>query len=237
MLTQEELQAENAELKSEVARLRDIITTYSTQDMENIGSKDNPLLDSRASSTFVSTKSDDCASLNVTIKSLKSEIALDIDSIQMDLLALDKFDTELSRPFKDGIQVIKKSVDRMNTSVEHRSPSRLQCTWDDRLGDVLKSPNRLLNMTNQSGEINSKLNSIKKQHEKQRSRLNDLKPVQKRANIPRSGNSSMPPPGRSKTRVANRKRCQICTLLLSKGQSTAYCTIHGSAKLSRFIRF
>ena len=93
--------------------------------MENIGSKDNPLLDSRASSTFVSTKSDDCASLNVTIKSLKSEIELDIDSIQMDLLALDKFDTELSRPFKDGIQVIKKSVDRMNTSVEHRSPSRL----------------------------------------------------------------------------------------------------------------
>ena len=81
MLTQEELQAENAELRSEVARLRDIITTYSTYDMENDAGKDNPLLDSRASSTFVSTKSGDCSSLNVTIKSLKSEIELDIDSI------------------------------------------------------------------------------------------------------------------------------------------------------------
>ena len=125
----------------------------------------------------------------------------------------------------------------MNTSVEHRSPSRLQCTWDDRLGDVLKSPNRLLNMTNQSGEFNSKLNSLKKEHGKQRSRLNDLKPVPRRANIPRQGNSSMPPTSGAQKRGPNRKRCQICTLLLSKGQSTAYCTIHGTSKLSRFIRF
>lgn len=104
--------------------------TYSSRDTENFPGNKNPFLESRASSTFVSTKSDDCGSLNATIRSLKSEIDIDISSINADLEALDKYDEDLSRPFKDGISVIKSSINRMNISIEVSSPSKLQSTFD-----------------------------------------------------------------------------------------------------------
>jgi hypothetical protein len=97
---------------------------------------------------YVSTKSEDPTSLNATVRSIKSDIDWDIATIEEELKILEKFDTDLAKPFHDGIEIIQRSVNRLNTSIESTSPCRtLNSTMNSVTIDSGMKPRKLFSAT------------------------------------------------------------------------------------------